>query len=110
VAQRRDRKPSRAQARKRAGRTISPRSSRSLPSGEKLELDLRLTNGEIERGLTQARGCADAKRIEQFENAALARVVADLRNTLNLGCTAHGLSAITLGSITPFDHHRAQRR
>src|SRR4030095_3501439 len=104
----RDRSQSKRPGRPRPGRMIS-RSSRSLPSGQKLELDLRLADRQIERCLSHACGCADAIRVEQLEDAALASVVAHRREALEVRDAADRLRAIALGGGAPLEHDRSKR-
>ena len=68
-----------------------------------------MAHRQVERGLAQASRRANAKGIQELENAALTGVVADLRDALDFSGAAKTLRAITLGRRATLDHRFTQR-
>src|SRR5262245_60932159 len=75
-------------------------SSSNLPAADELQLDLCLAHGGVEDRLTESCGRSSSICIEQLENAAFARVVADLSNPLDLIGAGDGRCAIPFGRLT----------
>src|SRR5215204_3919054 len=91
-----------------AARAAVVMSLRNLPATDVFELDFRLADRGVQHRLADAGGGADAKRVEQFEDAALAGVVAHLRDALDLiGALDRG-AAVAVGRVAPFDDGGAQ--
>ena len=102
----------RAAGRRQRRRPARARSSRAsswnLPSADEFEFDLGLPHGGVERRLPHARRRAGAIGIEQFEDAALAGVVADLRDPLDLIGAVDRRGAIAVGGCRAARRRRAR--
>ena len=78
-------------------------SSSDLPSADEFQLDFRMSHRRIQRGLPRPRGGTRPIRVEQFENPALASVVADLSDPLQADRALGRSGPISIGGITTFD-------
>src|SRR5262245_51743147 len=82
-------------------------SSWHVPSADEFQLNLRLARRCIESGLTHARRGRRAVRVEQLENAALTRFIADTRDPLDIRRRRHGGRSIPIGGRAPLERRAA---
>src|SRR5687768_2018516 len=78
-----------------------------LPSTDELQFNFRLTHGRVEHGLPDAGRGSGSIGVEQFENPPLARLVADLRDPLDLAGGGGRRRPISLRHLTAIDDRRA---